>query len=216
MTFHEYLVRWSELHGDAVVTGPIRMWLRTTYVLARPLRWLHPNVITVSGLLIALITLGLDAAFGLSSLSLAAIILGLGIIDSLDGIVATVTNRNSTFGAFLDSMVDRGIDVGIALLFLNHGAPLGAVLAAIGLTLLHEYMRARAMGLGMTEVGIITVAEKPTRIAIGVMFFLGCAVVPQRAQLLMSVAVYVWTALALIATCQLFVTIKRRLLVAGL
>jgi len=211
MTFDEYLVRWSALHGDATVSGPIRVWLHATFILARPFRWLHPNVITVLGLLVAVVTVALDVRFGLSNLALAATILCLGIIDSLDGIVATVTNRNSTFGSFLDSMVDRGIDVAIALLLLHHGAPIAGVLAAICLTLIHEYMRARAMGLGMTEVGVITVAEKPTRVAIGVMFFLASSVIPERSDLLLATAVYVWVALAFIAARQLFIAIKRRL-----
>jgi CDP-diacylglycerol--glycerol-3-phosphate 3-phosphatidyltransferase len=187
------------------------MWLLTTFIIARPFRWLHPNVITVLGLLTAVVTVSLDVRFGLSNLALAATILCLGMIDSLDGIVATVTNRNSTFGSFLDSMVDRGIDVAIALLLLHHGAPIAGVLAVICLTLIHEYMRARAMGLGMTEVGVITVAEKPTRVAIGVMFFLASAVIPAHSELLLSTAVYVWLALAFAAAGQLFITIKRRL-----
>ena len=211
MTFDEYLVRWSTLHGDAVATLPIRLWLRATYTIALPFRWLHPNVITLLGLAVAFATVAFDFRFSLASLTLSFVILALGVVDSLDGIVATLTNRNSAFGAFLDSLVDRAIDVAIALLFLHHGAPLGAVLVIICLTLLHEYMRARAMGLGMTEVGIITVGEKPMRIAIGVMFFLACAVLPKHSTSLISIAVYVWSALAVIACVQLFVTIKRRL-----
>lgn len=211
MKFDEYLVRWSTLHGDAVATGPIRLWLRTSYGLAMPFRWMHPNVITSSGLVAAVALVGLDVKFVLSNLILSCAILLLGVIDSIDGIVATVTNRNSTFGAFLDSLVDRGIDVAIALLLLNHGAPLVAILLALCLTLLHEYMRARAIGLGMREVGIITVGEKPMRIAIGVMFFLGCAILPQRSDLLVGIGAYAWAALAFIACVQLFVNIKQRL-----
>jgi len=211
MTFDEYIVRWSSLHGDAVATLPIRLWLRVSYGLAVPFRWLHPNVITSLGLVVAVVAVALDVKFALSSLVLSLTILLLGVIDSIDGIVATVTHRNSTFGAFLDSIVDRGIDVAIALLLLNHGAPLPAILASMCLTLLHEYMRARAMGLGMTEVGIITVGEKPMRIAIGVMFFLACAVLPQHSELLVHIAAYVWTALAVVACAQLFTPIKRRL-----
>ena len=214
MTFEEYLARWSALHGDATATFPIRLWLRATFAIAVPFRWLHPNVITMAGLVIALATVVFDLTVNLSSLALALVILSLGVVDSLDGIVATVTHRNSTFGAFLDSIVDRGIDVSIALLLLNHGAPLSAVLIVICLTLLHEYMRARAMGLGMTEVGVITVGEKPMRIAIGVMFFLACAVLPEHSVFLVAIAAYVWTVLAFVACVQLFVTIKRRLSLA--
>ena len=151
MTFDEYLVRWSTLHGDAEATLPIRLWLRTTYALALPLRWLHPNVITVCGLLIAVVTVVFDLRDALPNFVLALVILALGIVDSLDGIVATVTERNSTFGAFLDSLVDRCIDMAIAILLLHHGAPLVAVLTVICLTLLHEYMRARAASVDFSR-----------------------------------------------------------------
>lgn len=211
MTFDVYLVRWSALHGDAVVTWPIRIWLRSTYALAVPFRRLHPNVITASGLLIALGVVALDSRMTLSDALLAIFILLLGVIDSLDGIVATVTNRNSTFGAFLDSLVDRGIEVAIILLLLHHGAPLAISLIALCLALLHEYMRARAMGLGLGDVGIITVAEKPTRIAIGVMFFVACSAIPKYAEVLVSMAVYVWAGLGLVGCAQFFGSTKRRL-----
>ena len=212
MTFDDYLVRWSVLHGGATVTMPIRMWLRFTFVLAHPLRKFHPNVITMLGLVVAGLTLACDFRLHLPSGVLAPLILMLGVIDSLDGIVATITDRNSPFGAFLDSLVDRIVDVSIALLLFNHGAPLAAVLATICLTLLHEYMRARASGLSVTEVGVITVGEKPTRIAIGVMFFLACAVMNQHTELLVSLAADIWCAISLVACIQLFTSIKHRLL----
>ena len=72
-------------------------------------------------------------------------------------------------------------------------------------------MRARAIGLGLNDVGVITVAEKPTRIAIGVMFFLASSVLPRHSHVLISAAIYVWAALALFATAQLFINIKSRL-----
>jgi len=214
MTFEQYLVRWSQLHGQAQVTPIIQIWLRTTFTLAMPLKRIHPNVITVGGLLIAMVMVVMDRQGLLSGEVLAVLILSLGLIDSLDGIVATVTNRNSTFGAYLDSLVDRGLDVAIAILFLQHGAPMVGVLGVICLTLLHEYMRARALGLGMAGVGVITVAEKPTRIAVGVMFFIACGILPQHSDLLVSLAVWVWLGLAAVACIQLFVTIERNLTLA--
>jgi phosphatidylglycerophosphate synthase len=211
MTFDEYLTRWSGLHGDAQVTSPIRVWLRATFVLAMPFRVLSPNIITLTGLLYAAVIVVVDARFGLGTGWLAVAILLMGVIDSLDGIVAAVTGRTTSFGSFLDSVVDRGVDVAIALLLYQHGAPIAAVLSAICFTLIHEYMRARALGLGLKDVGIITVAEKPTRIAIGVMFFLACSLLPQHGHVLVAIAVYVWSALALLACAQLFINIKNRL-----
>jgi len=211
MTFDDYLTRWSVLHGDAQVTWPIRMWLRATFVLAIPFRVISPNVITLSAVFFAAAIVAIDARTAVASGLLALAILVMGIIDSLDGIVAAVTGRTSTFGAFLDSLADRGIDVAIALLLYRHGASLESVLCVVSFTLIHEYMRARAIGLGLKDVGVITVAEKPTRIAVGVMFFLAASLLPEHSESLVVVAGYVWATLSLIACGQLFINIKGRL-----
>jgi CDP-diacylglycerol--glycerol-3-phosphate 3-phosphatidyltransferase len=108
----------------------------------------------------------------------------------------------------LDSIVDRFIDVGIGLLLLVLGAPLELVMASVSIALVHEYMRARAGGVGHHEVGVVTVAEKPTRIALGVMFLVACAVRPQDSQLLASIAVITWLVLGVIGFAHLMRTYR--------
>jgi hypothetical protein len=49
---------------------------------------------------------------------------------------------------------------------------------AAALVLLHEYLRSRAQAAGMEGVGALTVAERPTRLALVTVACLGAAVLP--------------------------------------
>lgn len=88
--------------------------------------------------------------------------------DSLDGTMARLQGRPSTWGAFLDSTLDRigdaAIFAGLVVWFFGGGGhALTAVLALACLVLgqLVSYARARAEGLGMTaSVGIAERAER--------------------------------------------------------
>lgn len=94
------------------------------------------------------------------------------LFDMLDGAVARVTGRGSTWGAFLDSTMDRVADAAIfsgLIMWLAGGGddlPLAGValfcLAAGGLV---SYAKARAEGLGMRcDVGL---AERSERLLVG-------------------------------------------------
>ena len=141
----------------------------------------------------------------------SALIFSVGLVDSLDGIVAVRAGKTSSWGAFLDGVVDRFIDIGIGILLIVLGASVEVAIIAISLALVHEYMRARAGGLGFHNAGVITLAEKPTRIAIGTMFLLACGVLPEMANDLANVAATVWLALGLISFAQLMFNYRRTL-----
>ncbi|CAB4343586.1 MAG: hypothetical protein F2866_04270 [Actinobacteria bacterium] len=203
MTFHEYLAQWSRLHGSAAPKGLVRIWLRIAYSCATPFIRVNPNLITISAVVpmviaIYLVTLT-NPRFGVAS----ALVLLVGFIDNFDGIVAVRTNRETKWGAFLDAIVDRIVDVCIGLLFIVIGAPLEIGILAISFALVHEYMRARAGGLGHHEVATITAAEKPTRIALGVMFLLASAIYPTSAIELATFATVTWAVVGLIGFAQL-------------
>lgn len=91
--------------------------------------------------------------------------------DMLDGIMARLADRRSTWGAFLDSTLDRFADsavfVGIALwYFLGAEDPLTALLA-LGVLVtgsIVSYVRAKAEGLGVTAAGGI--AERADRLLV--------------------------------------------------
>ena len=93
-----------------------------------------------------------------------------GLFDALDGAVARKTGRMSSFGAFLDSTLDRlsesAVFVGIVFFYASTSRPYEALAAGVAMTfsLLTSYTRARAEGLGLKcEVGIL---ERAGRVVI--------------------------------------------------
>jgi CDP-diacylglycerol--glycerol-3-phosphate 3-phosphatidyltransferase len=132
------------------------------------LRWgVSPDAVTIVG------TIGV-AVGALWLLPLGHLLAGTLVItafvfsDSLDGVMARRAGRASSWGAFLDSTLDRVADAavfgGLVLYFvLRTGDHLGAGLAVACLALgaLVPYARARAESLGMTaSVGIAERADR--------------------------------------------------------
>ena len=91
------------------------------------------------------------------------------------------------------------------------GAPIEFAVLAFVVALIHEYMRAKSNGIGIREVGVITPAEKPTRIAIGVMFLLACGFMPERATELATVASLTWVVLGLFSFVILLRAFRKNL-----
>jgi CDP-diacylglycerol---glycerol-3-phosphate 3-phosphatidyltransferase len=127
-----------------------------------------PNVITVVGFLLNIVTAAVLATGHLSSGG--ALLLVSGLFDMLDGALARVENNQSDFGAFLDSLLDRYSEATIllALIYVFTIRHLTAnVLLVYGVavgSILISYARARAEGLGLeAKVGI---APRPERVLI--------------------------------------------------
>ena len=92
----------------------------------------------------------------------------------LDGALARATGRTSSFGAFLDSTLDRWgeaiVYAGVATGSAAAGAPLAGLLAtlAMGSAFMVSYARARAESLGYHgEVGIAPRPERVVILAVG-------------------------------------------------
>jgi len=211
MTFAEYLVAWAQLHGTQSPKGLVRVWLRIAFFLSTPLTKFNPNLITAFGPVL----MGAAIYFASSpnrNYFLASItVLVVGLVDSFDGMVAVRTSKTSSWGAFLDGIVDRLIDVGIGILLIVLGAPVELAVLAISIALIHEYMRAKASGIGYREVGIITPAEKPTRIALGVMFLLAAGLLPEKVIQLANIATLAWIFLGLISFAMLLRVYRKQL-----
>ena len=211
MTFAEYLVAWAQLHGTQSPKGLVRVWLRIAFFLSTPLTKFNPNLITAFGPVL----MGAAIYFASSpnrNYFLASItVLVVGLVDSFDGMVAVRTSKTSSWGAFLDGIVDRLIDVGIGILLIVLGAPVELAVLAMSIALVHEYMRAKASGIGYREVGIITPAEKPTRIALGVMFLFAAGLLPEKVIQLANIATLVWIALGLISFAMLLRVYRKQL-----
>jgi phosphatidylglycerophosphate synthase len=211
----EYFTRWSALHGGYDPSGSrlVRGWLSIVYVLARPFARLRvpPDVVTLLGLTVAagvpwFAHLGgrwLFVASTVCVLSAAA--------DSLDGVVAVLTDRVTAFGAVLDSVVDRGSDLLYVLAFWLTGAPAGVCVVGGGLMLLQEYLRARATASGLSDIVVVTVWERPTRVIVTTMFLLGAAIYSGAAGRWAGAGAWAWATLGVIGFGQLLVAVRARL-----
>jgi len=128
----------------------------------------RPDTLTIVGWALALVAAVLFGS-GYTRIAGAVMLFG-GLFDALDGAVARETNRMSSFGAFLDSTLDRlsesAVFVGLVFFYASAGRPYEALLAAAAMTfsLLTSYARARAEGLNIAcEVGLL---ERAGRIVI--------------------------------------------------
>ena len=163
MNRSEFFNSWSKLHGNAKISGIVKGWLTISYVLVKPLVKLKvtPNLLTIFGLFFGVL-LYLNA---LSNWAVILLTLSL-ICDGIDGSLAIITGKTSKWGAVLDSVVDRITEFFWALAFIAIGANQYVVIAALLLASIQEYLRARIAGLGLTEVGVVTIAERPVRASI--------------------------------------------------
>ena len=140
------------------------------YPLVRLLSALRvrPDTLTILGWTLSV---GAAVLFGVGYAQVAGVVMLLGgLFDALDGAVARESNRMSSFGAFLDSTLDRlsecAIFVGIIFFYAASDVPLGALVGgcAMVFSLLTSYARARAEGLGIEcEVGLL---ERAGRVVI--------------------------------------------------
>jgi CDP-diacylglycerol--glycerol-3-phosphate 3-phosphatidyltransferase len=140
-----------------------------------------------------------------------AVILLSGLLDNLDGAVAVLSGRTTAWGHVLDSVVDRCCDVLYLVALWAVGAPAAVCVAGGFAMLLAEYVRARASGAGMVEVGVITLFERPTRVLVAAAFLLGAAVFPDSAAGWVAAGSWLWLGLATVALVQVLVAVRRRL-----
>lgn len=220
MTWDEYVVAWSQLHGgfDPRKASPVvRGWVRSAYRIGSWLgrRGIGPTSVTAAGLILCL-AVPLAALAGPGGLLLGALLVLLAsFADGLDGSVAVVTGRTSRLGYVYDSVADRLGEVAWLTAFFLAGVPGWAVVAAGGVSWLHEYVRARATASGMSEIGAVTVGERPTRVSIGIsgLIFAGIAgfVHGGWAATVLNVATAAWLVLAVVGLGQLGVAVRRAL-----
>jgi CDP-diacylglycerol--glycerol-3-phosphate 3-phosphatidyltransferase len=128
----------------------------------------HPNILTLIGLLINIVAMVLFAK-GIFLYAGFVIVLA-GIFDMVDGEVARRTKRVTKFGAFFDSVIDRYSDMLLLLGLVIWYAKINRIFY-VGLTglvligsVLTSYTRARAESLiPACKVGFL---ERPERIVL--------------------------------------------------
>jgi CDP-diacylglycerol---glycerol-3-phosphate 3-phosphatidyltransferase len=145
-----------------------------------------PNTLTLLGLLLSILTaLVISQGFLLAG---GLLVLFAGIFDMFDGAMARVRNAASTFGAFLDSTLDRYSEsiILFGLLFYALQRPglhdalwpfsyeqpwmIGLIyIAGIG-SLMVSYAKARAEGLGLEcKTGLLARPERVVVLALGIL-----------------------------------------------
>lgn len=145
-----------------------------------------PNTLTVIGLLLSALT-ALVIALGFLLVG-GLLVLFAGIFDMFDGAMARVRNAATTFGAFLDSMLDRYSEsiilLGLLCYVLQrpdlHDAFWPAqheqtwmivfIFVAVVGSLMVSYAKARAEGLGLEcKTGLLARPERVVILAIGLL-----------------------------------------------
>jgi phosphatidylglycerophosphate synthase len=132
----------------------------------------NPNLLTVVG---CLISLGAACVFALGWFATGGILLlAGGAFDLVDGVIARAHGISTRFGAFLDSTLDRVVDMalllGIAMWYAVRGEPGHVLLAGYALvaTVLVSYAQARAeLVVPGFRVGFLERAERVVILAAG-------------------------------------------------
>ena len=201
-----------------LVSGAVNAYFKGTAPLVRALlrSGITPNALTTVGA--ALIALS-AVAYGLGHMHWGGILLlGSGLIDTLDGSVARLGQTTTNWGAFYDSVLDRAGDgvlfIGLASWMIY--APniqfreLSIVACMLGIltSLLVSYMRSRAESLGMEcKVGIAQRAERILGLGLTtIVFGSNWRAIP------ITAVIVILAALSLITVVQRFVHVRRQAL----
>lgn len=147
---------------------------RVVHALFPFLFWrpLNPNLLSVFG---AVVSVGAAAAFLSGHLRTGGwLMIGAGFFDLVDGAVARHNGTTSTFGAFLDSTLDRLVDMavlaGMIMYYASHGSHWVALVAGVALvsSVLVSYAKARAeVVMSRLDAGLFERGERMGILSLG-------------------------------------------------
>jgi len=146
----------------------VQLWISTEARMAHSIG-LTPNHVSALGIFFAVISGIIYWKWRLLQFSLMTapiFLLISGFCDALDGAIARIHGEATTFGKFLDSMLDRYADAIILCGIILGGLcdPFWGFIALIG-SLMVSYARAKAEALGV-EMEAVGVAERAERLII--------------------------------------------------
>jgi phosphatidylglycerophosphate synthase len=221
MGWDDYVTAWSGLHGgfDPRTSSPVvRGWVRSAYRIGVLLGRgrIAPTTVTVAGLLLCVAVPVVIGCAGPAGMAVGALLVLLAAVaDGLDGAVAVITGRVTRAGHVYDSVADRLGEAAWLTAFWLAGAPAWLVVGAGATSWLHEYLRARATIAGMTEIGVVTVGERPARVSVAVTALLlapvAALVVPGWTAVVLTVAAGIWLLLQVAGLIQLTVAVRAAL-----
>ena len=182
--------RRGEFHNaPAISRGPERAMNDRATIKNRLRRLLDPCVsflfkagVTPIGVTIAGLILSFAGAFAIARGELVAggaLLVLSGVCDTLDGSLARRSGKDSVFGAFIDSTIDRAAELAsfgalIVYYVSREGSSRFAVplaVAALAGSFLTSYTRARAEGLGLDcRVGLLERPERVALLVLGLLF----------------------------------------------
>jgi phosphatidylglycerophosphate synthase len=207
-----YFDRWAVTHGgyDPRSNALVSWWLAIAYAVARPLAAARvpPDLVTVAGLLATGVAVLLARGEGWLLLGAAALVVVAGLLDNVDGAVAVLRDRATSWGAVVDPVTDRAGDLLMVLALGLAGAPWWVCALGGALMFLLEYVRARAAVVGMTDLGVVTVWERPTRVIVTAAFLASAAALGDPWP---ALGAWVWVGLGVIGLVQLLVVVRRTL-----
>ncbi|MDD1776801.1 MAG: CDP-alcohol phosphatidyltransferase family protein [Candidatus Helarchaeota archaeon] len=185
ITFDEYFRYWLIHHQVKTpaeeIRGPLRPYLKPFFVVGKlyARTGITANKLTILGLLWAFWALECWFLGGNWILLSVLFVILSGTTDSLDGVVALLTNTESKFGAWLDAVLDKFGDIlwvagPIYFLFVaardagvydNFWLTLLTVVGLVGFlfAIIQEYCRARYEGLGLSQ-NIPVIGERISRL----------------------------------------------------
>jgi len=156
----EFKARWSALHSDAKTDGIVGAWLNISYrfgLICTLLR-ISPNALTLFGLLGAIAT----ALTAQTAWAILFLVFSL-FCDGIDGSVAIFQQRESNWGAILDAVADRISEALWFYALYAIGVPAWIPITLWCVASFQEYARAKLISLGVSDIGVVTPAERPVR-----------------------------------------------------
>jgi len=208
-----YAARWSQAHGGydpRSASVLVRGWLRLSYGIGAVLVRLgirSPDAVTAVGLLLSAAVPLVALAGRPWSLAAAVLVLLSAFADTVDGVLAVITGRASRVGQVYDSAADRLAEAAWLTAFALLGAPVWLAVGCAAVMWLHEYVRARATVAGMDDIGVVTVAERPTRILLTIFGLLATAATAHAP----LITLIVTAAVSLVGFAQLATAVRRAL-----
>jgi CDP-diacylglycerol--glycerol-3-phosphate 3-phosphatidyltransferase len=199
------LNRYARAFFTKVFTPPARLLLRLG---------VSPDVVTLVGTLG--VCVGALAFYPRHEFFWGTIVITAFVFsDTLDGIMARLSDRSGNWGAYLDSTLDRVGDAaifgGLVLWYAGDGSNTvlaGLALACLILGSVVSYSKARAEGLGMTaNVGIAERAERLVAVLAATgLVGLGLP------EVLLTVVLALLAVASFITVCQRVLTVRRQAL----
>jgi CDP-diacylglycerol--glycerol-3-phosphate 3-phosphatidyltransferase len=224
LTWENYADQWAALHGgvDPRSARPeVRHFARAAYQTGKVLARLRvpPAAVTAAGLLLAVATPVLAVRHGGWPALAAVLVLASAAADGVDGAVAVIAGRTSALGYVYDALADRLSELCWLLALWLVGVPGWLAVLGLAMAWLHEYVRARAAGAGMAEIGVITLAERPTRVVLAagglLLAALGALFNRDVSAGSATLVAGVWVIVGLVGLVQLLVAVVRALRTAA-